>query len=79
MNVSELGIDVPNLFVLLVSFFLIFVFRLWEEKDEKALEKTEKSNFAVRWTVYLLLIFAVLIFGIYGSEYEASQFIYFQF
>lgn len=79
MNVSELGIDVPNLVVLLVSVFVLFVVSLWEEKDEKALEKTEKSNFAVRWTVYLLLIFAVLIFGIYGSEYEASQFIYFQF
>ena len=32
-----------------------------------------------RWTVYLLAVFAVLIFGFYGPNYDAAQFIYFQF
>ena len=37
------------------------------------------QNLWFRWTVYLLAIFAVLIFGFYGPNYDAAQFIYFQF
>lgn len=32
-----------------------------------------------RWTVYLISIGIVLVFGIYGPDFDASQFIYFQF
>ena len=39
----------------------------------------EAQSALVRWPVYLLLIFAVLIFGIYGPQYSAGAFIYFQF
>ena len=34
------------------------------------------------WLQYMIIlcaVFAVLVFGIYGSNYDASQFIYFQF
>lgn len=33
----------------------------------------------LRWTVYLFAIFTILIFGFYGPNYDATQFIYFQF
>ena len=39
----------------------------------------ERQPLVLRWTVYLLLIFAVLIFGIYGPGYDAAAFIYFAF
>ena len=32
-----------------------------------------------RWTIYLAAIFTILIFGFYGPNYDAAQFIYFQF
>jgi D-alanyl-lipoteichoic acid acyltransferase DltB (MBOAT superfamily) len=38
-----------------------------------------KQNAAIRWSIYYLLIFIILIFGIYGPGYSESQFIYFQF
>ena len=38
-----------------------------------------RQNIWFRWLVYYGLIFAVLILGIYGPEYDASTFIYFQF
>lgn len=37
------------------------------------------QNIWFRWLVYYGLIFAVLVFGVYGPKYEASAFIYFQF
>lgn len=37
------------------------------------------ANIAARWAICFTLLFTVLIFGIYGPGYDASQFIYFQF
>lgn len=33
----------------------------------------------IRWMIYMLLFWSVVMFGIYGVNYEASAFIYFQF
>lgn len=33
----------------------------------------------VRWSIYLALIVAILVFGVYGESYVQTQFIYFQF
>lgn len=38
-----------------------------------------QQNIAIRYFVYYCIIFGILIFGIYGPEYDASTFIYFQF
>lgn len=42
-------------------------------------KKLQFQGLWFRWTLYLVGIFTVLIFGIYGPGFEASQFIYFQF
>ena len=33
----------------------------------------------VRWVVYLVGLFVVLLFGMYGPGFSEAQFIYFQF
>ena len=42
-------------------------------------EKLQASAFPVRWVVYLALLFVLIVFGVYGSLYASTQFIYFQF
>ena len=76
---EKIGFDTANMWVLLSAVLVLFAVSVWTEKNEKALQKAENANFILRWVMYLVLIFAVLIFGIYGPEFEASQFIYFQF
>ena len=39
----------------------------------------ERQCLPVRWAVYLILIFAILVLGVYGPGYDASSFIYFAF
>ncbi len=39
----------------------------------------ERQVLPLRWVAYLLLIFTILIFGIYGPNYDAAAFIYFAF
>lgn len=38
-----------------------------------------RQNIWFRWIVYYIIIFSILIFGVYGPSYDASAFIYFQF
>ncbi|MDR1970879.1 MAG: hypothetical protein LBQ46_03055 [Treponema sp.] len=38
-----------------------------------------RQNLAFKYAFYLIAIFSVLIFGMYGPEYHAQDFIYFQF
>ena len=39
----------------------------------------ERQALPLRWAAYLLLLFAILVFGVYGPEYDAAAFIYFEF
>jgi hypothetical protein len=42
-------------------------------------EYIDTKNIAIRWTLYLLLFVAVLLFGIYGPSYDPAVFIYREF
>ena len=33
----------------------------------------------LRWAIYILLVCAIVIFGVWGPAYDATPFIYFQF
>jgi D-alanyl-lipoteichoic acid acyltransferase DltB (MBOAT superfamily) len=39
-------------------------------------ERLARQNIAFRWAVYLSMLFAVVIFGVYGPGYDPSAFIY---
>lgn len=72
------GMDRENFILVLVAIAVLFVADLLEEKIP--LRKTlAKQNIVFRYAVILLGIFAVLIFGIYGPQFNASEFIYEQF
>ena len=42
-------------------------------------ETIASRNIVIRWIVYYLAIFSIIILGIYGSGYDASDFIYMKF
>ncbi|MBR4173441.1 MAG: MBOAT family protein [Clostridia bacterium] len=78
-GIAELGLDIANLWVLFAAVLVLVAVSILKNVFGDVAKKAEKTNIFVRWVVYLLLIFTVLIFGIYGPGFEASQFIYFQF
>ena len=69
----ELGIALVSLLVLLV----VDVIRY--RKGMQLYEYLNTQSLWFRWTVYILLIAAIFLFGIYGPGYNAAEFIYFQF
>lgn len=75
----SMGLDGANAMVLILALLVLLWVSLKENSGVRVFDMIEKSHIIVRWTAYFALLFAVLIFGIYGPGFEASQFIYFQF
>lgn len=72
------GLDRANTFVALAAIIVLFaVDRLGERVSIR--ETIAKQSIIFRWLIYYVLLFAVLIYGIYGPGYNASEFIYGQF
>ena len=72
------GMDQPDFTVALVTLAVLAVCDLLAERAD-VLAGLERQALPLRWLVYLLLMFAVIIFGVYGPEYDAAAFIYFEF
>ncbi len=75
----SLGLDRADMFVLLLSLGVLFVMSVLKYKGINIRETLAKQGIWFRYFVYLAGVFAVLIWGVYGPAYDASQFIYFQF
>ncbi len=70
--------DGRELVVLMLATLLLFTVSCFQQK--RALRDVlERQNLWFRWTVYLLLLFGSIIFGVYGQGYNASDFLYMQF
>ncbi len=65
--------------VLIAGILIIFVVDLILQKRSIAEGLAEDKKTFVRWLVYIFLIMAIIIFGVYGYGYEAANFIYADF
>lgn len=75
VSLSELGTDGYDMAVLAVSCLILLWAGLCQRKTSLSNELVKKP-LAVRWAVCLCLIFAILIFGAYGSGFDPQDFIY---
>lgn len=76
---TDMGLNPVNWYVLLASLFLLLLVDILHERGISLRQKIGSLNFLLRGIVYLGAIWSVILFGIYGYQYDASQFIYFQF
>ena len=72
------GLDRADFTVAWVALAVLAGHDLLAERMD-VLAALERQALPLRWAVYLLLLFAILIFGVYGPEYDAAAFIYFEF
>ena len=77
--ILNMGLDIANIAALIISVVVLFGINLARHKELSPLGAILKSNVIIRIAISLLLLFTILIFGIYGPGYSESQFIYFQF
>jgi len=78
-GIQNIGLDVSNLLIAFVSMLILLAVNLFQEYVGDWRAKLEERSRPLRWLVYIAAINAVIIFGVYGIEYDATQFFYFQF
>ena len=72
-------IKVQDIIILIVSILIMFFVSKIQENGSKIREKFSEQNLVFRWIVLYSLIICILVFGIYGAEYNVQNFIYGQF
>ena len=72
-------LDMADFAVLAVGALILFLVGLYKEKGHQIRAELATKNIALRWAVYYVLLFGVIILGAYGKGYEVAGFIYAQF
>lgn len=76
-NVFDLGLGKPDLYLSLLLIIFLMIIDIVNNKIN-IYEYVQSMALPIRWTIYLVGIFGIILFGFYGGLTEAS-FIYFQF
>ncbi len=79
-SIYTLGLERPEFNILLLAVAALFLVDLQRYKRGKRIDEAlEGEVLGFRWLILLLLFFAVVVFGAYGTAFDAQEFIYFQF
>ena len=65
--------------ILGVALLLVLVISILHEKGRSIREMICRLPLPVRWILWLGLFFSVILFGVYGTDYDANSFIYMLF
>ena len=72
------GLDWQDMLIAVVSIVILWAVDMLQSKFDLA-DKVLNMNIFAKWTICLALVMSILIFGVYGPQYDATPFIYFQF
>jgi hypothetical protein len=61
---------------LLLHICILFAVELCSKRQEDVVAGITRQHLFLRWTIYLVMIFDVLLFGVYGSGYDMASFMY---
>lgn len=75
----KLGLNEKNFRFMLFSILVMLVVDYLNERGICIREKISEQGIIIRWGFYYLAVFFLIIFGIYGPEYSASDFVYMHF
>ncbi len=74
-GITGLGLDWKDLLVLLIAVLVLLAADLLGQ-NMQVRDRILALPLPARWAVYYLAVFSIFIFGIYGGNYDPSQFIY---
>lgn len=75
----SMGMTTQVAVVVLISLMLLFVVDAMQYKGMDVVQFVFSQGAWFRYVVYAGLLLGILLFGVYGNQYEQTQFIYFQF
>ncbi len=69
-------VKILTIAMILAMIAILMTVDVLQEKGIKIRESIAKKNVFIRWAIFYGLIFIILLFGVYGPGYDATQFIY---
>ncbi len=72
---TELGLDAIEMVIAVLSLLLLLLVSCLQQSGSVR-DKIAKKSLPVRWIIWYALLFGVILFGCYGPEYSAAEFIY---
>ena len=78
-SIYNLGLSRGDWFFLVAPIAILMLVDVLHEHGVAIFKAVRQQEFWMRWLLYLGLIWIIIMFGIYGTAYDSSQFIYFQF
>ena len=80
-QISELGLGKKEYLLVLMGAVLIFIVSVIQERNPKTDIRTmlDSKPFAYRWLAIFIGFMALVVFGVYGSGFNAADFVYMQF
>lgn len=73
------GVDEKNMLILVFAIGILTVVSILQENGLKIREALDRQNLIFRWGLLLILLTLILVFGIYGPQFDVSSFIYGRF
>jgi hypothetical protein len=77
-SIFKLGLDTKDFFISVLGIFLILGINAIQSYKSVRFELS-KQNLIFRWSLYLIAVVSILVFGMYGPKFDVQKFIYFQF
>lgn len=75
-SLFSLGLKKLDFALLMVGILVMLVVGVMQEFNINIRKELQKQNLLFKWLIYYIMIFSVIIFGIYGKGYDAASFIY---
>lgn len=73
-----MGVDYQDLCVVFLGLLFVHRVSVLQEKGSVR-ELIAGKNTVIRWSIYYIAIFSIIILGMYGAGYNAGDFIYANF
>lgn len=78
-GIFEMGFSKANFVVMIIAIIGLVVADILKYNGVQMREKLLDGPRVIRWAGSMAMVLIILVFGIWGSGYEATNFIYFQF
>lgn len=75
----DIALNQKNFVVLAIAILILLVADIFKYNGVQIRNVLINSFFLFRWIVCIIGVVSILIFGIWGSGYQETNFIYFQF
>lgn len=78
-SLYDLGLNRQNVWCMLFFMILLTYVSSRQEKGVKIRQAIAECPIVIRWAVYVLMVVAIFVFGMYGPGYDTNSFMYAQF